>query len=77
VIEAAETSPDRRLRCEAIVGLNIVRCLGTPEESGRAFEVLDTLADEADPIISEGARWSRDNPTDTEQLKQWAVPKNQ
>ncbi len=77
VIEAAESSPDRRLRCEAIVGLNIVRCLGTPEESSRAFEVLDTLADEADPIISEGARWSRDNPTDTEQLKQWAVPKNQ
>ena len=35
VIEAAKNSPDRRFRCEAIVGLNIVRGLGTPEESNR------------------------------------------
>ena len=77
VIEAAEGSPDRRFRCEAIVGLNIVRFLGTPEERNRAFEVLNELAGGADPIVAEGARWSRDNPTEAEQLKEWAVPQNQ
>ena len=77
VIEAAETSPDRRFRCEAIVGLNIVRFLGTPEERNRAFEVLDELAGDADPIVAECARWSRDKPTKAEQLKEWAVPQNQ
>jgi len=77
VIDAAENSHDRRLRCEAIVGLNIVRCLGTVEERDHAFEVLNTLAQDADPKVAEGARWSRDKPTDVEQLKEWAVPVNQ
>ena len=77
VIEAAEGSPDRRMRCEAIVGLNIVRFLGTPEERNRAFEVLDELSGDADSIVAEGARWSRDKPTEAEQLKEWAVPQNQ
>jgi len=77
VIEAAKSSPDRRFRCEAIVGLNIVFCLGTPEEKGRAFEVLDELLNDADPVVAEGARWSRDMPTDVEQLKEWLVPVHQ
>jgi len=77
VIEAATSSPDRRFRCEAIVGLNIIFGLGTPEEKGRAFEVLDALVDDADPMIAEGARWSRNMPTDVEQLKKWVVPPNQ
>jgi len=62
VIEAAEGSPDRRMRCEAIVG---------------AFEVLDGLAGDADSMVAESARWSRDKPTEAEQLKEWAVPQNQ
>jgi hypothetical protein len=65
------------LRCEAVLGLNIVHSLGTAEERDRAFEVLDTLARDADPKVAEGARWSRDTPTDVEQLKEWAVPANQ
>jgi hypothetical protein len=73
VIEAAKSAPDRRFRCEAIVGLNIVFCLGTPEEKGRAFEVLDALLNDADPVVAEGARWSRDMPSDVEQLKEWVV----
>jgi hypothetical protein len=77
VIHAATSAPDRRLRCEAIVALNIVRWLGTPEESRRALEALDELSGSADPIIADSARWSRDHPTDTDQLKQWAVPANQ
>jgi hypothetical protein len=77
VIEAATSSPDRRFRCEAIVGLNIIRNLGSVEESDRAREVLVELAAETDPKIASGANWSLDNPTDTELLKEWAVPANQ
>jgi len=77
VIEAATSSPDRRFRCEAIVGLNIIFGLGTPEEKGRALEVLDALVDDADPMVAEGARWSRNMPTDVEQLKMWVVPAHQ
>jgi hypothetical protein len=76
VIEAATNSPDRRFRCEAIVSLNIVRGLGTPEESNHAHHVLDELASDPDPVVAEGARWSRDMPTDVEQLKEWVVPAN-
>jgi hypothetical protein len=76
VIELAKSSPDRRFRCEAIVGLNIIRNLGTPEEGARVTEVLAELVDDADPKVAEGARWSRDTPTDVEQLKQWVVPPN-
>jgi len=77
VIEAATKSPDRRFRCEAIVSLNIVRGLGTPEESLRAFEVLDELVSDPDPVVAEGSRWSRDMPTDVDQLKEWVVPAHQ
>ena len=77
VIEAAESAPDRRMRCEAVLGLNIVRSLGTPDEQGRAFEILDELASDADPKVAEGARWSLDNPTDVDVLKDWGpVPQN-
>ena len=76
VIEAAKNSPDRRFRCEAIVGLNIIRNLGESEESNRAVEMLNELADDANSIVAEGARWSRDTPTDVEQLKKWVVPPN-
>jgi len=73
VIEAATSSPDRRFRCEAIVGLNIIFGLGTPEEKGRAFEVLDALVDDADAKVADGARWSLENPTGVEVLKQWIL----
>ena len=74
VIETAQSSPDRRFRCEAIVGLNIIRNLGTLEEREHVIVVLDELAGDADPKVAEGARWSRDMPTDVEQIKQWVVP---
>jgi len=78
VIEAAESAPDRRMRCEAVLGLNIVRSMGTPDEKSRAFEVLDELASDTDPKVAESARWSLDNPTDVDVLKHWGpVPQNQ
>jgi hypothetical protein len=75
VIEAAESAPDRRMRTEAVLGLNIIRSLGTPEEKERAFDVLETLAADPDPLVAGGALWSIDNPTDVDVLKHWgAVP---
>ena len=74
VIEVANGAPDRRMRCEAVEGLNIVRSLGTPEEQSRAFEELEKLAGDSDPMVAAGARWSLDNPTDVGVLEQWAIP---
>ena len=71
VIEAAESAPDRRMRCEAVLGLNIIRSLGTPEEKDRAFEVLEIITTDPDPKVAAGARWSLDNPTDVDVLKHW------
>ncbi len=71
LIDAAENSPDRRFRAEAIIGLNTVRWQGSVEESARAFEVLDALAGNPDPVIAAGAIWSRDREMTREQLKVW------
>ncbi|MCG6947750.1 MAG: hypothetical protein LJE93_02390 [Acidobacteria bacterium] len=75
VIEAALNAPDRRMRCEAVLGLNIIRSLGSPEERERAFEVLEDIADDRDPKVAEGARWSLEHPTTVDVLETWgAVP---
>lgn len=73
VIEAAESAPDRRMRCEAILGLNIVRSLGAPEEQARAFDVLEKLAGDDDSKVAEGSRWSLENPTSIDVLKEWGA----
>jgi hypothetical protein len=75
VIEAAESAPDRRMRCEALVGLNIILGLGTPEESERASEVLSKIAGDADPKIADGARWSLENTVDMEVLERVGMVK--
>lgn len=77
VVDAAMSSPDRRFRLEAILGLNIVRSLGTPDERQRASKVLHELAADADAAVAAGAQWGLDNEPDTEELKEWAVPANQ
>jgi hypothetical protein len=71
LIEAARSGADRRLRMEAILGLNIVHSLGSAGERERAYEVLDALAGDTDPMIAEGARWSRDEKTSEDQLMEW------
>jgi hypothetical protein len=76
LVETATHAPDRRLRCEAILGLNVVRTLGTPEEGERAHEALQAIEGSADSKVAEGARWSLVNYADTDQLKKWAVPAN-
>jgi len=72
VIAAAESSPDRRFRCEAIIGLSIMRALGTPEEQDRAVGTLEKLVADSDPVISENARWSLDTDITSEQLKEFS-----
>jgi hypothetical protein len=75
IVEAAKSAPDRRMRCEALVGLNIILSLGAPEESERAFEVLTEIAGDADPKVADGARWSLDNPVAMEVLEQVGMVK--
>ena len=73
IVETAESAPDRRMRCEAIIGLNIILRLGTPEESERASEVLTEIAGDADPKVADGARWSLENPIDMEVLERVGI----
>jgi len=73
IVKTAESAPDRRMRCEALIGLNIILRLGTPEESERASEVLTVIAGEADPIVADGARWSLENPIDMEVMERVGV----
>lgn len=74
VIETANSSPDRRFRLEAVLGLNTVRSLGTSEEKERATDVLRELAVDSDPAVAAGAQWGLANEPDVEQLKEW-LPK--
>jgi hypothetical protein len=71
LIEAARNSPDRRFRCEAVLGLNIVRSLGTPEEQHRSQGVLEDLVGDADRKVAIGARWCVDNLTSVNELKKY------
>ena len=77
VIDIARSAPDRRFRCEAILGLNLVLSLGSTADAERALAVLDELAAAGDPVVADAAAWSRVNLPDMEQLKEWAVPVNQ
>jgi len=72
VIAAAESSPDRRFRCEAIIGLSVMRALGTPEEQDRAVGTLEKLVADSDPLISENARWSLDTDITSAQLNEFS-----
>jgi hypothetical protein len=75
VIEAATSAPDRRMRCEALIGLNIVLKLGAPEERERAFKVLTEIVGDADSKVADGARWSLENPIDQEVLERVGIVK--
>jgi len=75
MLEAARKAPERRLRCEAIVGLNTVRWLGTAAERAEAFAALDALASDDDAVIAANATWSRDTEMSREQLAIWEAPK--
>jgi hypothetical protein len=73
VVEAAEDAFDRRFRCEAIEGLNIIRSLGPPVAQRRSLEVLEALAGDADRKVAIAAQWSLENPTSVDQLKEFIL----
>jgi hypothetical protein len=73
VVEAAQNALDRRFRCEAVEGLNIIRSLGSPEDAGRAVEVIQELASDADEKVAIAARWSLAHPTSVDQLKEFIL----
>ncbi len=75
IAEAAKNAPDRRMRCEALIGLNIILGLGTPEESERASEVLTEIVGDADSKVAAGAKWSLENPVDMEVLERVGMVK--
>jgi hypothetical protein len=74
LIEAAKNAPDRRFRAEAMIGLSIVRALGSPDEQRAASEVLADLAISEDEMIVTMATWSRDNQLTEAQLREWMAP---
>ena len=55
LLEAARSAPDRRFRCEAIVGLNTVRWLGNAEERAQAFALLPVDSRAAFPSLHTAA----------------------
>jgi hypothetical protein len=60
LLEVAMTSPDLRFRGEAILGLNVVRFLGTPGQKEKALAILTRTAAEGPGHLSRFAAWSRD-----------------
>ena len=63
------TGPDRRFGGEALIGLNIVRHLGTPVQKETVDEFLDELAASPDPFLAHGARWALDAPLNDELIE--------
>jgi len=74
LIEAAKNAPDRRFRAEAMIGLGIVRAMGSPDEQRSASEVLADLAISKDEMIATMATWSLDHHLTDKQLREWMVP---
>ncbi|MEW6336924.1 MAG: hypothetical protein AB1625_05920 [Acidobacteriota bacterium] len=56
--KTATAGPDRRMRCEAIIQLQIVAALGPAGTRDEAKQTLAALAGENDAIVSSTARWA-------------------
>jgi len=74
LIDTARNAPDRRFRAEAMIGLSIVRALGSPDEQVTVSEVFADLAISEDEMIATMANWGLDNQPTEEQLREWMVP---
>ncbi len=68
ILEAATASPDVRFRFEALVGLNVVRFLGTPGQKEKTGAVLDRIVAGGSPYLAPLAAWSRDTAPTAELL---------
>ena len=69
ILEMARNQPDRRFRVEAILGLNVVRFMGTESQKERATSLLTELSSSEDPVLSDFARWSLETEPSPELLE--------
>ena len=69
ILEMARGKVDRRFQAEAILGLNVVRFMGTEPHRQRVVELLTELSKLEDPMLSETARWSLEVEPTAEQLE--------
>ena len=74
LLETATASPDLRFRGEAILGLNVVRFLGTPGQKEKALAFLTRTAAEGPGHLARFAAWSRDTTPSEELLAQLEKP---
>jgi hypothetical protein len=74
LLETATASPDLRFRGEAILGLNVVRFLGTPGQKEKALAILTRTAAEGPGHLASFAAWSRDTAPTKELLAQLKEP---
>jgi hypothetical protein len=62
LVRMITTGQDRRFGGEALIGLNIIRHLGTATQRDRVTGLLSELAESDDPVIALGARWALEAP---------------
>jgi hypothetical protein len=74
LLEMATASPDLRFRGEAILGLNVVRFLGTPGQKEKALAALERTAAEGRDHLARLAAWSRDRAPTEELLTELRKP---
>lgn len=60
LISVAKSSPDRRFRSEAIIGLGFARFLGTSAQRKKAEDALAELKASPDAFVASSARWALD-----------------
>lgn len=69
LITMVTSCPDRRFRCEALFGGQVVAWLGTPDQKARMRQVLEEVAGGDDPIQAPFARRMLAAPPSQAQLK--------
>ena len=78
LIDAAENmarfDPDRRFRCESMIGLAVIRYFAPPEQSRRATAIFEELVSDPDEGVALCAQWGldgRDIAANADGIKGW------
>lgn len=70
LVELIRDRRDRRFGGEALIGLYMVRHLGTEAQQARVTALLSGLTGDSDPIVASGARWALEAPLDEQLVKE-------
>lgn len=70
LMELIRDRRDRRFGGEALIGLYMVRHLGTEAQRVRVTALLEELTGDPDPIVAAGARWAIEAPLDEELVRE-------